>query len=279
MRMPIKLNESYWPKTITNLLPSSVDPRVLLDGDIRGEQFSKAVSVFKFGTTFKTTKSFRFPNTVKALTSLNYLSPPIVLDVGASDGITSLHVIQHIDFDKFYITDLNTEVLYNKQDGKGCFYNTDNECILIVTKLFVLYSDFEDSIFPFNKIAKYFFSKSLNTNNALEKIKLINPELKKVEGNTVIAKYDMFTRWVNDKVDLIIAANIFNRSCFSENQIIKAVNNLLHALNDGGRFVIIDSREIEKGTIFRVMNKKIKVEKDINGGTEIRELILKTPFE
>lgn len=279
MRMPIKLNKSYWPKAITALLPSSDDPRELLDEDISAERFSKATSVFKFGTTFKTTESLRFPATVEAIKSIDFQSPPVVLDVGTSDGITSLHVIRSINFSKYYITDLNTEVFYDNRDDRCCFYDADNHCILIVTKSLVIYSDYHDSIFPFNKIATNFFSKINHPGKTLEKIALINPEVRKTKGNIVVKKYDIFNRWTDEKVDLIIIANILNKCYFSENQIRQALGNLLNALNDSGRFVVVDSREIEKGTLFRVVNKRILAEKDINGGAEIRDLILKTRAE
>jgi SAM-dependent methyltransferase len=279
VRMPIKLNKSFWPKIITKLLPSSDDPRVLLDGEISGKEFSKAISVFKFGTTFKSTESVRFPTVVKALTFLDCHSPPTVLDVGASDGTASLHILQNIEFEKYYIADLNIEALYEIRDDKCYFYDTDKNCILMVTKLFVIYSDFKNSIFPFNKLAENFLSTSPHANNSSRKIELINPEVKKIKGNIAILKHNIFSRWMKEKLDLIIAANILNKCYFSENQLRKAVNNLVCTLNDGGRLVIIDSRKIEKATIFRVMKKKIQVEKDINGGTEIRELILNTCLE
>lgn len=275
MRMPIRLNESFWPRVITSFLPSSDDPRVLLDGKIRGEEFSRAVSVFKFGTTFKTTGSRRFPATVKALVALDVHSPVTVLDVGASDGISSLHVRQSIDFDKFYVTDLNTEVLYDRRGDRCYFYDTDHNCILIATKWFVIHSASRDSLFPLNKIADYLLSKSPNTPSARRTIELINPEVRTANGNVVVVKYDIFTRWMNEKVNLILAANILNRSYFTDHQILEAIDNLVHALADGGRLVIVDNRETEKATIFRVTNDTIEAEKDIHGGTEIRELILR----
>ena len=272
--MPVKLNKNYWPKKLTNFLPSSEDPRKLLTENISSEQFSNAISVFKFGTTFKTTKSYRFPKTLEVLGSLAFQSPPIVLDVGASDGITSLHAIKCIDFKKYYITDLNTDVLCERREGKCYFYDVNNNCILIVTKAFVLYSSSKNSIFPFNIISDYFFSKSHRTKNAYKKIEIINPEVKKCNKNIEIKKYNLFERWAPGKVDLIISANILNRCYFSDNQIIMAVNNFVSTLNNGGRFVIVENTDIEKGTIFQVLNKKIKAEKDINGGIETRELIL-----
>ena len=241
---------------------------MLINSEFNSDKFSKLISVFKFGTTFKTTKKIRFPIMVEALTNLDYQSPPIVLDVGASDGITSHHIIQSIDYDKYFITDLNTEILYEIRDGKCYFYDKDNSCILIVTKLFVIYSDVKGSIFPFNKLAGYFFSKPLKAHKSLKMIELINPAVKTIVDNILITQYDIFKEWPNEKVDLIIAANILNNCYFPEKQIKLAIMILINALNDGGRFVIVDSRDIEKGTIFQVLNKGIKAEKDINGGTE-----------
>ena len=73
-RFFIKLNNSFWPKSITKRWLPCDDPTVILDGEISGEQFSKAISVFKFGTTYKTTQSFRFPKTVEVLKSIYYNS-------------------------------------------------------------------------------------------------------------------------------------------------------------------------------------------------------------
>ena len=277
--MPVKLNNSFWPKFITDQIPYSDDPRVLLEGNITGEPFSRAVSVFRFGTTFKSTESFRFPTTVEALSSLEFPSPPTVLDVGASDGITSLHTIQSIDFAKYFIADLNIEAFYQFRNGKCYFYDSDKNCILIVTKCFVIYSKTLQSIFPFNRIAEHFFSKSPPANRDLAKIELINPEVKKAEGNIEIVRHNIFDPWTKEKLDLVIAANLLNRSYFSDQQIQTAAKNLVNALNDGGILTVIDSRDYEKSTLFRVVNKKLLVEKEVKDGTEIKELILKTNIE
>ena len=278
MRTPIKLNNSFWPVILTRYLPSSDDPSVLLDEDISGDDFSQAVSVFKFGTTFKTTKGNRFPRTVEALASLDWPSPPTILDVGASDGLASLHVAQNLVFKKYFITDLNTEVLLGTRDGRSCFYNSDRECILIVTKMFVIYSDFEDAILPFNIIAKSVLSHSRDAPEQLKKIELVNPEILKLKGDIEFTRYDIFERWPGEKVDLIIAANIINRCYFPDSQILRSVRNLASALRIGGRLVVVDNREIEKATIFRFMDRKTVPEVDIHGGTEIRDLILNNPI-
>jgi len=90
----------------------------------------------------------------------------------------------------------------------------------------------------------------------------------------IIEKYDVFEKWRHEKADLIIAANVLNRSYFSDNQIKKALLNIFNALNNLGRFVVVDNRENEKATIFRMVNGVIEIEKDINNGTEIKEIAL-----
>ena len=274
MRMPIKLNERTWPRILTALIPSSDDPRGLIENGLHGEQFSKLISVFKFGNTFKTTKSLRFPATLETIASLQFETLPVVLDVGASDGMTSLDVIRRIPFKKYYVTDLNVDIFYDFRDGTYYFYDTNFDCILVTTKWFVVYSDIKGSLFPFGLLVKYFFSKSVSRKDNLIRLELINPEVKKLNGNVIIAKYDIFKRWTREKVDLVLVANLLNSRYFTNQQIINAVQNMIKALKEGGRLVIVENRGNEQGTIFRIEKRKIYDETNINGGTEIRNLIL-----
>ncbi len=275
MRIPIKLNRSFWLKSIGNLVPSADDPRVLLRSKLCGEEFSKAVSVLKFGDTFKTTSYLRFPKTSRAITALEFPHPPVVLDIGASDGSASSFLIQNLTFKKFFLTDLNMVVFSRTQGGKTYFYDLDMRCILIVTKLFVVYPDPGKALFPFDKIASAFFPGRDDACSQLKRIELINPGVKSLKRNIVIETYDVFSKWTRERADLIIAANILNRSYFSETQITRALENIMDALNDRGRLAIADSRMEEKSTVFRIEGNRMIVEKDINGGTEIRGLVLK----
>lgn len=121
MRFPVKLNRAFWSKTLTQILPSAADPRVLCLGKVDEETFTNAVSAFKFGTTFKSTQKARFPLTILELASLSYPQRPIVVDVGASDGITSLDLMQAIPFEKYYVTDLNIDVFYQTSGSATWF--------------------------------------------------------------------------------------------------------------------------------------------------------------
>jgi hypothetical protein len=102
MRAPIKLNRSFWPKLLCRFLPSAADPRSICRSTISFTEFTQAVSVFKFGTTFKTSQKARFPLTIASLAELKFSSPPVILDVGASDGTTSLDVMQTLTFSDYF---------------------------------------------------------------------------------------------------------------------------------------------------------------------------------
>jgi hypothetical protein len=65
MRVPIKLNRSILARRLWGVLPCADDPHP------DEHSFSRAVSTFKFGTTFKATQKQRFPLTLEALTQLH----------------------------------------------------------------------------------------------------------------------------------------------------------------------------------------------------------------
>lgn len=274
MRMPVKLNKQGWPRFLGDWLPSADDPKCLIDVDVDGDTFIAAASVFKFGETFKTTDHFRYPITLDILADVDYPYPPVVLDIGASVGITSLNLITRFDFRRYYITDLHLDVYYEIRHGKQYYYDTDQNCILIVSKRFVIYTDIDDAIFPFDWIARHSFSKAAPKGRDLPKIDLVHPALKQVAGDVVIRKYDVFTKWPGEKADLVIAANILLKKNFTDEYILLAAQNIIDALKKPGRFVVVDNQAFEKSTLFRVTDDGAKVEKDVNGGAEVRELIL-----
>jgi hypothetical protein len=275
MRIPIKLNRSYWPRFLCRLLPSADDPRDLLRPKLNSEDFTRAVSTFKFGTVFKSTRKARFPCTIAALTKLTFTRPPDILDVGASDGTTSLEVQAALSFNTYFVTDLNIEVLWEKlSDCKGTyFYDTNSEPILYANRQWIVYNDTMNSMLPLGSFVRRIFHRPAPSGCAASgKLHLINPELLiKVASNIVVRQYDLFSVWPLNKVDVVIAANILNQSYFTDFELKKAIRNLREALKEDGFLVIIDNRSLERASIFS--NNGFIVER-INGGTEIEALVL-----
>lgn len=277
MRFPIKLNCATWPALLTRAIPSAIDPRSLCDTQVDGSEFSKIISIFKFGTTFKSTNKERFPLTIRELAALKFPTPPIILDVGASDGITSLDLIQALDFSEYFITDLHIEIFYKISGPNTWFFSENGKAILCVNRFFIIYPDFKNAVFPFGQLCQLTFRKAPCFLNNFDKISLINPTLRDHEDNRVkIIKHDLFNRWPHSKPNLIFAANIFNRAYFTDSELRLALNQMLDALKEMGRIAIVENRPNEKASIFKFDNGFINIEKQINGGTEIEDFAMST---
>jgi hypothetical protein len=275
MRFPVKFNRAFWPKALTKTFPSATDPRVLCNGKVDEITFASAISTFKFGTTFKSTQKARFPLTILEIASIQYEKHPIVVDFGASDGSTSLDLMQAIPFEKYFVTDLNIEVFYEVTGGVTWFYDEKGTCILMVTDKWVVYPEIGGAIFPFDRISRSLFAHAPKWKSDAARIMLINPVLQaRKEINILIEKHNILETWPHEKADLIVAANILNQSYFTTSEIKQALKNMLAALDGSGWIAIIDNRPNEKATIFRFIDGNIRVEKRVNGGTDIETLVL-----
>jgi CheR methyltransferase, SAM binding domain len=275
MRFPVKFNRSNWPEWITKNLPSAADPRVLCREPVDELLFSNAVSTFKFGSTFKSTQKARFPITIAELSSLAGQSRPVILDVGASDGITSLDVMKSISFSKYFVTDLHIEIAYQVVGDITWFYDENGTCILRVTDKWVIYPDVDGAIFPFDRISQFIFARAPELESEAPRNKLINPALKaQINPDVIIERHNILETWPHEKADLIIAGNILNQVYFTASEIEQALKKLLEALNENGFLVIIDNRPNEMATIFQFNDNRVKIIKKINGGTEIENLAL-----
>ena len=277
MRFPVKLNRTAWPAQLTQILPSAVDPRILCHGPVDETRFTSAVSTFKFGSTFKSTQKARFPLTILELTRLEFSTPPVILDIGASDGSTSLDLMQALPFEKYYVTDLNIEVYYEVSGPVTWFYAENGTPLLRVSDRWVVYPDIGGAIFPFNLLSQALFRQAPKFSSDIAKILLINPSLlERKDSRVEIQKHNLFDPWPAEKADLILAANILNQGYFTNSEIGLALKKLLTALKDSGRLAIVDNRPGEKASLFRFQNGQMQLEKQINGGTDIEALALQT---
>jgi hypothetical protein len=271
--MPIKLNRATWPGFLTNMLPSADDPRILLDGTATAQDLTKAISTFKFGTTFKTTQKARFPLTLKAIQNLHFAQSPVVIDIGASDGSTSLDVIESLAFKRYYVTDLNIDVFYKTKGSRGYFFGENGLPVLVVSDWWIIYSDVSHAVFPFGQIVARTLKGAPGTESDSTRLLLVNPDLlAKLGGNIILKRYNVLEPWEGEHADLVVIANVLNHGYFSDAQIITALEYLRAILNDGGYVAIVDNRSVEKATIFQFQQNSVVCVEQINGGTEIKVL-------
>jgi len=275
VKNPFKCNRSILPQFLHHVLPSKTDPRVLCAENIVETNFTSAVSTFKFGATFKSTQKARFPLTISEMARLEFQFLPVILDIGASDGITSLDIMQAIPFKKYFVTDLNIYAYYIVSGDVTWFYDEMGKCILRVSNKWIMYPEFDGAIFPLNVLAKALFNTAPKFSDNASKICLLQPALQSRKDDRVtIQKHNMFQSWEHEKADLIIAANILNLCYFTASEVISVVKGLISALNDNGVIVIIDNRPDEQSSIFSLNDGSLRLEKRIRRGSDIESLIM-----
>ena len=276
MRFPLKLNRSGWPRWLAKLAPVANDPRAVCGESVDETGFTEAVSAFKFGTTFKTTRKDRFLLTIRELAKLPFATLPVILDIGASDGSTSLDVMKQVAHAKYYVTDLNIEIRCQADAHAMWFYDEHGGCILRASDRWVAYPDRIGAVFPFGWISRALFARAPDLDPDARRVALVRPSVLVREGDVIIRKHDVLQDWSGEKADLIIIANVLNRVYFSDATIGEALGKLKAALTHDGRIAIIDNRPGERSTIFRFPGGEAAVETRINGGTEIENLALAT---
>jgi len=283
----IKLNKAYWAKKIPALKYGVPNPLDVFSPD--KEKFSEAMTTFGFSGVYKTTRAGRHKQTQQFLKEYTgkLTQPPGILDIGASDGSTSLDLINLLQgqFKKYYVTDYNIQCRYVAHKGYTYFFDQSNECFLAASEKFVFY--------PANKsLFNFLFKNRLAQIKDLPKseLLLINKDLQeKQQANDkiVILQHNVFVPWAKEKMDMVIVGNLLNRSYFTDTQIEAAVKNCYAALTDNGLLTIIrntltdNGDEFERSTSYQKTagNTRLQKKHEVNGGIEIDELLASLKFD
>ncbi len=282
----IKLNKAYWQKKIPKLKYGVPDPLNVLSAD--NDKFSEALTTFNFFGVFKTTKAGRHRQTQLFIKSqLPLIEQPVsLLDIGASDGSTSLDWITLMNgrLKKYYVTDYNIKCTYAQYKGYTYFFNDKNECFLAASRKFVFY--------PVNAwLFDLLFKKPLAAVKLLPKHDLlfINRDLQQKQqqdSRIEIMQYNIFEPWAREKTDMVIVGNLLNQAYFTDSQLELGIRNCYDALHDNGLLIIIrnslneNGSENEKSTIYKKdasAGTLIKIHA-VNGGIEIDDLVLSLRF-
>jgi hypothetical protein len=279
MKRPIRLNRAIWQAPLRKLHAGCPDPRELLDANITPQRFTEAIAAVKIDGVFKTTSPGRYPETIRVLADMRFPSPPVIIDVGASDGSTSLNVMEALDFSRYYITDRHIEA-YACRARNGIFFcDSERAPFMYANRCFVAYNDTQEAAWPFRAFVERIFSRfEISRCKAAQRIPLINPRLLSKIGNDIrLEKYSIFDAWPFEKADLVISANILNRGYFPDARLLDALRNLRGAMKESARLAVIENREAEQSNIFRLENGRFLVEGEVGAGTDIKSLVTSLP--
>ena len=256
MRVPIKLSDAFWPRALARVVGPHLrtDPRILLtEGGPSPQARTQAISAFKFGTTFKTTAHDRHREADELLIADGVDRDAVILDVGASDGITSLNLIDRLGegFGGFFVTDYNLSVTALRRGHRMYFFDHRGTCVLVADPLFVYYPEdhplLKKAMAPLVRLVAGHHEEG-------RKIQLIHPALAaraSSDPRIRIRAYDVLEPWTDVKPTIIKVANVLNPAYFSSAVIRRALTNLYRALPPGGRLLLIENRAAIQGGLFR----------------------------
>ena len=274
MRRPIRLNRNLCRKLWPGLQRGCPDPRGLLDAGISDGDANEILVRMKIGGVFKTTWSDRFPETTRQLANGTLPAEAVIVDVGASDGSTSLSVMRALRFARYYVTDRHIAA-YACATRKGMFFcDEHSNPFMFANRFVVIYNETGEASRPQSGIVRNLFAGfDMAKCRDVRKVPLVNRALLPKLGDDIrLERYDIFEAWPHEKADLVIAANILNRDYFPDDRLAAALRNPRGALKDGGRLALIENRPVEQSNLFRLENGRFVVENQVGAGSDVRAL-------
>jgi len=275
MRRPIRLNRNFCKKVWPGRQRGCPDPRGLLDAGISDGDANEILVRMNIHGVYKTTWSDRFPETTRQLANAGLPPAAVIVDVGASDGSTSLSVMQAVRFRRYYVTDRHISA-YACATRKGVFFCDErSKPFMFANSFVVVYNEADGASRTHSGIVKNLFAGfDMAKCRDVREVPLMNRALLSKLGDDVrLERYDIFEAWPHEKADLVIAANILNRDYFADWRLVDALRNLRGALKDGGRLAVIENRPGEQSNLFRLEHGRFIVENQVGAGSDVRSLV------
>lgn len=256
MHLPIRLIRGHWPRIVerraSRLL--RVDPRILFDREPDPTAFRSAMSYLYVGNTIKITGPARHRLSDHMLTKNVDSSASVIVDIGASDGSTSLDLINRLtSFKAYFIADLYLEISAVRVGKTIVFKDKDGVCILVAGAQTMAWPTLSRTV----RALCYPYIASARMQKG-EVVLLLNPEVRKMvdaDPRVRTKVYDIFTPWPGPIPDIIKVANVLRRLYFNDDQIRRALAVLHSTLPNGGHLLIVDNPRIpgidERGALYR----------------------------
>lgn len=197
--------------------------------DKRSCLFSQAISLINAGETYKTTARDRTRQVDRAiLRHASRLGARSLLEVGASDGMASLHLMDSLPgLERFVLSDRHP--VFRRLGCGPVRLVLDGDSRLLGIKLLFFYVNLS--------LNRRVFS------NRAKAITTINPYLLEHGKADGIVKLDMRIDRTEPPVHIIKCANVFNCQYFPEAIIKDAVHNLGRSLLPGGLLFISQNND------------------------------------
>lgn len=250
MRVPIRPVRGRWPTRIERFGPLRRffrrDPLTILDENAHADAYRQAMDSIYVGNTIKVTGSARHRVPDQLLIDTVALEGARIVDLGASDGSTSVDLAERVDdFGEFVIADLHLTVTVVTVGRWHVLFDTDGECILVGSRRLSAWPELS------RPVAALFASviRRGRERRAAEgrEVVLLNPDTRRLiaADERISARvHDVFTVWGEPRPDVIKVANLLRRLYFCDDDLVRALHAVRDSLPEGGHLMVVDNPRI-----------------------------------
>ncbi len=253
MHAPIRPVRGRWPRAVEQLGPLTrffrLDPLTILDDDCEPAAFREAMSSIYVGGTIKITGATRHPETDQLLLDHVDLSSADIVDIGASDGSTSLDLIRRLpDFSSFTIADLYLRLRAVDVGSHTFLFTDDDTCVLVVGRRAMGWPAESRAV---GLLYRGLVRRASARLPEAREVTLLNPDVRRLMVSDPRVKalvHDIFEPWPGQAPDLIKVANLLRRLYFSDEDLLRALGVLHDSLPEGGHLMIVDNPRLSDPT-------------------------------
>ena len=215
---------------------------MILDDDARPQAFREAMSSIYVGGTIKITGADRHPETDQLLLDHVDLHAASIVDIGASDGSTSLDLIEKLDsFERYTISDLYLSLSAVRVGRRTALFTEDGTCVLVVGPRAMAWPSLSVPVaLAYRPVVRRASARLSSASTVL----LLNPEVRQRiarDSRVGYRTHDIFTAWDGETPDVIKVANLLRRLYFDDVQLARALHVLRDSLPQGGHLLIVDN--------------------------------------
>jgi hypothetical protein len=267
-----------WPERLEKVLRRFTwsDPTAVVDPSASAAAFREAMKAFYFGGTFKITGSSRHPLGDQLLMRHVPLAGANIVDIGASDGSTSLDLIRAVgDFGSFTLADRYLVTTVRRWRGLTFFFDGDDICVLVVSRRLLAWP----SMSPMVARVLRPTIRAARRSDPGRRVVLLNPEVRSAmerDARIRFAEHDIFTLWPGEP-QVIKVANLLRLLYFSESQISLGLRAVLSSLASGGYFLLVDNPRVqgiaERSGLYQRRDDRFVVVEETDQRPEISDLV------
>ncbi len=283
MRAPVRPIRGRWPGWLERRLHRFFwnDPRQILDPATDPDTFRQAMTALNVGDTIKITGANRHPDADSLLVdafNAEQLRGATIVDIGASDGSTSLDLIRRLDqFKAYVIADLFLTLDVVRIGPRTFFFQADGTCILVVGRRTISWPTESPALAAlFGRASRAAWRQVA----ARESVLLLNPAVQELIAEDPRISYrvhDVFEPWTGTPPDIIKVANLLRRLYFDDARILTALRSLMSSLQEGGHLLIVDNPRLKntppRGGLYRREGGRFRPVAQTEGTPEIDDLV------